>query len=139
MGVIGTGKIGQCVIEILLGLGCRVLAFDKFPNPELTGRAGVEYVEFSRLLCESDIVTLHVPLFTETHYLINAQAIGQMKRGAMLIKRSRGGLVDTKALIEGLKSGQIGICGLDVYEEEAGVFFHDVSNRCSPTTCWPAC
>lgn len=129
VGVVGTGKIGQCVVEILLGFGCRVLTCDKFPNPELACRAGVQYVELSQLLRESDIVTLHVPLFPETHYLINRQAIGQMKRGAMLINTSRGGLVDTKALIEGLKSGQIGYAGLDVYEEEAGVFFHDVSNR----------
>ncbi len=129
VGVIGTGKIGQCVIEILLGFGCRVLAYDKYPSPQLAGRAGVEHVELDDLLRQSDIVTLHVPLFAETHYLINAQAIGRMKRGAMLINTSRGGLVDTKALIDGLKSGQIGLAGLDVYEEEAGIFFHDVSGR----------
>jgi D-lactate dehydrogenase len=129
VGVIGTGKIGQCVVEILLGFGCRMLVYDKYPSPQLADRVGVAYVELDDLLQQSDIVTLHVPLFPETHYLINAQAIQRMKRGAMLINTSRGGLVDTKALIDGLKSGQIGLAGLDVYEEEAGIFFHDVSNR----------
>jgi D-lactate dehydrogenase len=106
-----------------------VLAYDKYPNAQLAGRADVKYVELDELLRQSDIVTLHVPLFAETHYLINADAIRRMKRGAMLINTSRGGLVDTKALIDGLKSGQIGLAGLDVYEEEAGIFFHDISNR----------
>jgi D-lactate dehydrogenase len=129
VGVIGTGKIGQCTIDILLGFGCHILAFDKFPNPELAARPHLQYVEMVHLLRHSDIITLHVPLFPETHHLINHAAIGQMKQGVMLINTSRGELVDTKALIDGLKSGKIGYAGLDVYEEEAGVFFHDLSNQ----------
>ena len=82
-----------------------------------------------RLLAESDIITLHVPLFPETHHLINRAAIERMKPGVMLINTSRGGLVDTRALIAGLKSGKIGSAGLDVYEEEAGIFFHDMSDK----------
>ncbi|MCO6455352.1 MAG: 2-hydroxyacid dehydrogenase [Pirellulaceae bacterium] len=129
VGVVGTGKIGQCLVEILLGFGCRVLAFDKYPAPQLAARAGVAYVELEQLFGESDIITLHVPLFPETYHLIDQRAIGQMKRGVMLINTSRGGLVDTRALIDGLKTAQIGSAGLDVYEEEAGVFFHDLSDK----------
>jgi D-lactate dehydrogenase len=128
-GVIGTGKIGQCTIDILLGFGCRVLAFDKHPNPQLQDRPRVEYVELDRLFCESDIITLHVPLFPDTHHLINRTSIERMKPGVMLINTSRGGLLDARALIEGLKSGKIGSAGLDVYEEEAGIFFHDMSDK----------
>ncbi len=128
VGVIGTGKIGECTIDILRGFGCRVLAFDKFPREEIGAQDGVQYVELGQLLGESDIVTLHVPLFTETYHMINAEAISQMKDGVMLINTSRGGLVDTRALITGLKSRKIGSAGLDVYEEEAGIFFHDISD-----------
>jgi D-lactate dehydrogenase len=129
VGVIGTGKIGQCTIDILLGFGCQILAFDKFPNPDLAVHANVQYVDLPHLLGHSDIITLHVPLFPETHHLINHAAIHQMKTGVMLINTSRGELVDTMALINGLKSGKIGYAGLDVYEEEAGVFFHDLSGQ----------
>ena len=128
VGVAGTGKIGRCTIDILLGFGCRVLAYDKYPNDEVGARHGVEYVDPERLLAESDIITLHVPLFEDTHHLIDAGAIDLMKDGVMLINTSRGGLVDTRALIAGLKSGKVAAAGLDVYEEEAGVFFHDVSD-----------
>jgi D-lactate dehydrogenase len=127
VGVVGTGKIGVQVIERLLGFGCLILAHDRFPNDELTGKPSVKYVELDHLLRDSDIVTLHVPLFPETHYLIDSQAIARMKPGVMLINTSRGGLVDTRALVAGLKSGKIGSAGLDVYEEEAGVFFRDMS------------
>jgi D-lactate dehydrogenase len=129
VGVVGTGNIGRCAIDILLGFGCRILAWDKFPNEELSARDNVQYVELDRLLRDSDIITLHVPLFPETHHLIDNSAIEQMKDGVMLINTSRGGLVDTKALIGGLKSGKIGSAGLDVYEEEAGIFFHDISDQ----------
>lgn len=129
VGVIGTGKIGQCTIDILLGFGCHILAFDKFPNAELATRDRVQYVDMTHLLGDSDIITLHVPLFPETHHLINQAAIDRMKDGVMLINTSRGELVDTKALIDGLKSGKIGYAGLDVYEEEAGVFFHNLSDQ----------
>lgn len=128
-GVVGTGRIGQCTIDILLGFGCRVLAVDKHPQPKLAESGRVEYVSLERLFTESDIISLHVPLFAETHHLINHSAIETMKKGVMLINTSRGGLVDTRALIEGLKSGHIGAAGLDVYEEEAGIFFHDMSNK----------
>lgn len=128
VGVVGTGRIGRCTIDILLGFGCRILAWDKYPNHELAARENVRYVELDQLLAESDVITLHVPLFPETKYLINPAAIAKMKTGVMLINTSRGGLVDTKALIDGLKSGQIGSAGLDVYEEEAGIFFHDMSS-----------
>ncbi len=128
VGVVGTGKIGQCTIDILLGFGCNVLAYDKYPNAEVAARPGVEYVDPQRILAESDIITLHVPLFEDTHHLINTEAIDLMKDGVMLINTSRGGLVDTRALIKGLKSGKVAAAGLDVYEEEAGVFFHDVTD-----------
>lgn len=129
VGVVGTGKIGQCAIDILLGFGCRVLAFDKYPNEELAARDQVQYVDMGQLLSESDIITLHVPLMPETHHIVNASTIDQMKDGVMLINTSRGGLVDARALIDGLKSGKIGFAGLDVYEEEAGIFFHNISDK----------
>jgi D-lactate dehydrogenase len=129
VGVVGTGKIGQCLIDIPLGFGCRVLAFDKFPNEELAARDGVSYVELNQVLSQSDIISLHVPLFPETRHLIDASAIEQMKLGVMVVNTSRGGLVNTRALIDGLKSGKIGSAGLDVYEEEAGIFFHNMSDQ----------
>lgn len=131
-GVVGSGKIGVCTANILLGMGCRVLAYDKFPNPEFESREGVEYVELDRLFRESDIITLHLPLFPETHHVINADSIATMKNGVMLINTSRGGLVDANALIDGLKSRKIGSAGLDVYEEEAGIFFHNLSDDLIP-------
>ncbi len=129
VGVVGTGKIGQCVINILLGFGCRVLAFDKFPNPEVSAGGNVEYVEPEQLLSQSEIITLHAPLTPETRHVINQSAIGKMKDGVMLINTSRGELIDTRALIEGLKSGKVGAAGLDVYEEEAGIFYRDLSGK----------
>ena len=129
IGVIGTGRIGRCTIDILLGFGCHILAFDKFPNADLAARPHVHYVDMTYLLGHADIITLHVPLFSETYHLINHAAINQMQDGVMLINTSRGALVDTVALIDGLKSGKIGYAGLDVYEEEAGVFFHDLSGQ----------
>lgn len=129
VGVVGTGNIGRCVVNILLGFGCRVLAVDAFPHPEIAARDGVDYVELDQLLAESDIITLHVPLTPGTRHMVNQSAIGQMKTGVMLINTSRGELVDTPALIRGLKSGKIGAAGLDVYEEEAGIFFRNLSDQ----------
>ncbi len=129
VGVVGTGKIGRAVIDILLGFGCAVLAYDKFPDEELAAREHVRYVDALELARESDIITLHAPLFPDTHHLVDAEAIAVMKEGVMLINTSRGGLVDTRAVIEGLKSGKIGAAGLDVYEEEAGKFFRDFSGE----------
>lgn len=128
VGIVGTGRIGAIVARIMNGFGCRVLAVDRVTNPECEA-IGVAYVPLPELLARSDIVTLHCPLFPETFHLIDAAAIGLMKHGAMLINTSRGALVDTAAAIEGLKSGAIGHLGLDVYEEEADLFFEDLSNR----------
>ncbi|OZG75418.1 hydroxyacid dehydrogenase [Hahella sp. CCB-MM4] len=126
VGVIGTGKIGVAFARIMAGFGCRVLASDPFENPALQGVA--EYVELDCLFREADIISLHCPLLPQTHHLINAETISQMKRGVMIINTSRGGLIDTPAVIDGLKSEQVGYLGLDVYEEEAELFFEDYSN-----------
>lgn len=128
VGVVGTGKIGVCFAQIMVGFGCRVLASDPHPNPEIP-RLGAEYVPLDALLCESDIVTLHCPLTPDTYHLINAERIPRMRDGVMLINTSRGALVDTAAVIAGLKSGKIGYLGLDVYEEEADLFFEDLSDQ----------
>ncbi len=128
VGVIGTGKIGAVCAKILLGFECEVLAYDVAPNLYLKER-GVVYLPLKDVLRKSDIVTLHCPLMPATHHLINAEALGGMKKGAMLINTSRGGLVDTKAVVEALKSGHLGYLGLDVYEEEADLFFEDLSGQ----------
>jgi D-lactate dehydrogenase len=129
VGVVGAGKIGQCVIEILKGFGCRVLVFDKYESDALKARLLFDYVGLDELFRESDIITLHAPLFPETRHVINHAAIDKMKRGVMIINTSRGALIDTSALLDGLKSGQIGYAGLDVYEEESDFFFEDYSDR----------
>lgn len=127
-GIVGTGKIGAVVSRILTGFGCRVLGFDPSPNEECT-RIGVRYVPLDELLTESDIVLIHCPLTPQTHHLFDAQALGRMKQGAMLINTSRGAVVDTRALIGALKSGRLGHLGLDVYEEEGDLFFRDLSEQ----------
>ncbi len=128
-GVVGTGKIGRIAATILnKGFGCKVLAYDKYPDAALA-EDGVEYVELEKLLESCDIITLHCPLNPETHYLINASSIRLMKPGVMLINTSRGALIDTLAVIEGLKSGRIGSLGIDVYEEEGDLFFEDLSGE----------
>lgn len=126
-GVIGTGKIGQAVANILHGFGCKIYAYDKYQNPNCLN-LGVEYVPIDELLEKSDIVTLHCPLTPETHHLINEKSIEQMKEGVYVLNTSRGALVDTSAIIDGLKSGKIGALGLDVYEEESDIFFEDLSD-----------
>jgi D-lactate dehydrogenase len=125
-GVVGTGKIGAAVVRILAGFGCRVLAFDPVPSPECAA-LGASYVSLPELLAGSDIVTLHCPLTPETRHLVDAAALARMKPGAMLINTGRGALVDTLAVVEALKSGRLGYLGLDVYEEEAALFFEDRS------------
>lgn len=128
VGVVGTGKIGAALARIMLGFGCRVLAYDPFPDPALAA-LGVIYLPLPELLAGADIISLHCPLTPATRHLIDAAAIGRMRRGAMLINTSRGAMIDTPAVIEALKSGAIGHLGLDVYEEEAALFFEDRSDR----------
>jgi D-lactate dehydrogenase len=126
VGIIGTGKIGTVVAQILTGFGCPTLAFDPFPNAACRS-LGVRYVELNELFAQSDIISLHCPLTPENRYIISDAAIAGMKNGVMLINTSRGALLDTVAIIEGLKSGKIGSLGLDVYEEEEEIFFEDRS------------
>ncbi len=128
VGVVGTGKIGECAARILLGFGCRVLAYDLYPN-ETCRKLGIEYVSLDDLLAQSSIITLHCPLLPATKHLFNHETFAKMQPGAMLINTSRGGLVDTRAAIAALKSGRLGYLGLDVYEEEADLFFRDLSER----------
>jgi D-lactate dehydrogenase len=128
VGVVGTGRIGLVFARIMLGFGCRVLAYDPFPSQEAR-RLGARYVDLDTLLAESDIVALHCPLTPETHHLLDARAFALMKDDALLINTSRGALVDTKALVDALKARQIGAVGLDVYEEEGDLFFEDLSDR----------
>ena len=128
-GVIGTGKIGQNVIKILKGFGMNVLAFDPYPDKEYAGKAGFRYTSINNLFKNSDIITLHCPLNKSTKGIINSGSIKKMKKGVMLINTGRGQLIDTKALIDGLKSNKVGYAGLDVYEEEDKYFFEDFSAR----------
>ena len=124
-GVVGMGKIGRIFAQICTGFGMRVLAYDKFPNPD----SGLDYVELPELLRQADVISLHCPLTDETRHMIGAAAIVQMKDGAVLVNTSRGGLVDTEALIEGLKSHKVGAACLDVYEEEGDLFYEDCSGE----------
>ncbi len=128
-GIIGTGKIGRVLIQILRGFGMRILAYDPHPDAQFAAAVGCEYVDLVTLFRLSDIISLNCPLTKETYHLINRETIKMMKPGVMLINTGRGHLVDTRALIEGLKSGQIGSAGLDVYEEESEIFFEDFSNQ----------
>ena len=128
VGVIGTGRIGALVAKVLLSFGCEVLAYDAAPKPECE-EWGVRYVSLDELFESSTVVTLHVPLTPGTHHLIDARAIGLMPRGVMIINISRGSLVDTRAVIDGLKRGHVGYVGLDVYEEEGDLFFRDLSEQ----------
>lgn len=127
-GVVGTGRIGVIVARLLWHLRCRVLAVDPFHDEHLVG-LGVEYVDMATALAESDVLTLNCPLTPETHHLIDADAIATMKPGAMLVNTGRGALIDTAAAVDGLKSGRLGSLALDVYEEEARLFFEDRSTE----------
>jgi D-lactate dehydrogenase len=129
VGIVGTGRIGRAATRIFHGFGCRVLAFDFRPDPALVTELGVHYVGLPELLGESDVISLHVPLTPVTHHMIDDEALAAMKRGVVLINTGRGALIDSLALIGALKSGQVGAAGLDVYEEEEGIFFQDLSNR----------
>ena len=128
IGVIGTGKIGQCFAHIMLGLGCKVLAFDLIANRDLEA-AGVEYLSLMDVLAQSHVISLHCPLNEQTRHLINKTTLDGMKDGAMLINTSRGALIDTKDVIKALKKGKLGYLGIDVYEQEEKLFFHDHSEN----------
>ncbi|MBD3612637.1 MAG: 2-hydroxyacid dehydrogenase [Hydrogenovibrio crunogenus] len=127
-GIMGTGRIGLEMTRILTGLGLNVLVYDPFPNQQAI-EYGAEYVSLATLYQQSDIISLHMPLLPETHHIIDADAIAQMKPGVMLINTSRGALMDADALIAGLKSEKIGYLGIDVYEQEENLFFEDHSEE----------
>ncbi len=126
-GIIGTGQIGAVVARILYGFECKILATDQVENQMLKEKYGVIYTDCERLYKESDIITLHVSLTPDTRYMINNESLNKMKPGVMLINTSRGALINTKDVIVGLKNRQIGYLGIDVYEEESGLFFEDHS------------
>lgn len=129
VGVIGTGKIGALVCRTMAaGFGCRVLAYDVHENPEVR-ELGVEYAPLEQIFRESEIITLHCPLMPETYHLIDGKSLAQMKQRVMIINTSRGALIDAAAAVEALKEGKLGALGLDVYEEEADLFFEDLSNE----------
>lgn len=125
VGIVGTGKIGLATARILKGFGCRVLAYDPYQLPDFAELG--EYVELDDLLTQSDIISLHCPLMESTRYLINSTTLDRMKPGAMLVNTSRGGLIDTSAVIAALKTRKLGSLALDVYEEESALFYHDRS------------
>ena len=125
VGIIGTGKIGRVFADICKGFGMHILAFDKFP----AAGSGLNYVELPELFAKSDIISLHCPLTEETQHLINADSIAQMKKGVTIINTSRGGLIDTEDLINGIKEKKVGAACLDVYEEEGDLFYEDYSGH----------
>ncbi|MEZ0484166.1 2-hydroxyacid dehydrogenase [Fibrella aquatica] len=131
VGIIGTGKIGACFARIMLGFGCRVLAYDKMRSAMLQ-QLGVEYLPLNEVLAEADVVSLHCPLTPETHHIIDQKALATMKAGAYLINTSRGGLLDTPAVLDALKSGHLEALGIDVYELEDDFFFTDWSDKPLP-------
>jgi len=124
-GVVGTGRIGRIFIDICKGFGMKVIAYDKFPAKD----SGIEYVSLDEIWERSDIISLHCPLTEETMHVINSNSISKMKKGVVLLNTSRGALVDSDALLEGIKSRKIGAACLDVYEEESNIFFHDFSGH----------
>lgn len=128
-GVIGSGKIGKVLMQILRGFGMQVLAYDPYPDQEFAEKNQVRYTTLNDLLATSDIISLNCPLTAETQYIINERSISIMKPGVMLINTGRGKLIETRSLIDALKTGKVGAAGLDVYEEESEYFFEDLSNR----------
>jgi len=123
VGIIGTGKIGACVCKKLTGFGCRIIAYDSYKNPVVEDIA--EYVSWDKIIAESDVITLHLPLLKETKHIINAKEISKMKKGITIINCARGELMDVNALIEGIENEQIGSLGLDVIEHESGIYHED--------------
>ena len=128
VGIIGAGTIGICFVNIMKGFGCRVLAFDPYPNDDLRA-TGAKLVDLDTLLAESDVISLHCPLNPRTHHLIDADALAKTKPGLVLINTSRGGVIDTRAVLEALKARTLGGLALDVYEEEGDVFYKDLSGQ----------
>ena len=127
VGVVGTGKIGATVLEILKGFGCVLKAYDVAPDPDCVAM-GVAYVSLEEVFAVSDVVTLHCPLTPDTHHMVDEALLARARTGLMLINTGRGALIDTRAVIGALKSGHLGSLGIDVYEEEAELFFEDLSN-----------
>jgi len=128
-GIVGTGKIGRITAQILRGFGMRVLAYDPYPSPEWAIEYGIEYTDPEKLVSQCEVVSLHTPLTPETHHIIRKETLELMKPGTILINVSRGALIETRALIDALKAGRLGGVALDVYEEEEGVFFEDLSGQ----------
>lgn len=128
VGVLGTGKIGKVFADLMHGFGCRILLYDKFPDHSLEEK-GYRYVDLSTLLKESDIISLHVPLMPETSHIINRETLKLMKDGAMLINTSRGGLINTDDAVQALRNKKLGYLGIDVYEQEEGLFFHNLQEQ----------
>ncbi len=128
-GIVGTGKIGRIVAQILRGFGMHVLTYDPFPDAVWAGQQSVTYTDLPELLAASDVISLHCPLTPENHHLIDATTLNQMKPGVIILNTGRGGLIDTSALIQALKHSQVGAAGLDVYEEEDRYFFEDFSSE----------
>jgi D-lactate dehydrogenase len=128
VGIVGTGKVGMLVARIMHGFGCTLLGYDVSPNDECQAM-GLTYVPLAELWQRADIITLHAPLTAETRHLVDARALGTMKDGVMIVNTGRGALIDTPAVVAGLKSGRIGYLGLDVYEEEEALFFEDSSSQ----------
>jgi D-lactate dehydrogenase len=126
VGIIGTGRIGAALANIMMGFGCKIIAFDRYENKELLSK-GVTYMSQDEVFANADIISLHCPLTPDSHHMINRQTLNQMKRGVMLINTSRGKLIDTEAAIEALKDGHLGYLGIDVYEQEEKIFFKDLS------------
>ena len=130
VGVIGTGSIGSCVIEHLQGFGCPILAYDPYPNPKLEGKC--RYVSLDELLAQSEIITLHCPVTPQTTHILDREAFAKCRDGVILVNTARGALVDTPALIDALESGKVGAAGLDVLEEENGLYYY---NRSGDVIC----
>ena len=125
IGIIGTGKIGRVFADICKGFGMKILAYDKYPNPD----SGLTYVELPELFEQSDIISLHCPLTEETHHIIDASSIAKMKPGVTILNTSRGALINTEDLIAGIKDKKVGAACLDVYEEEGDFFYEDYSGH----------
>ncbi|MGE5085750.1 MAG: 2-hydroxyacid dehydrogenase [Bacillota bacterium] len=129
VGVVGGGKIGKIFAQIMVSFGCRVLVYDVKKDAEIEMNPSMSYVDYEELCRDSDVISLHVPLIPQTRHMVDEKAIAQMKSGVFIVNTGRGALIDSKALLEGLKSGKIGGAALDVYEEEENIFFQDLSDK----------